>query len=129
MSRAQRKHHARHAMRVSASGGVMRGVRRALGVVFALAMAVGPLTVPAAYADESTLQPADAGQTAVTQPRVAATDVTVVAFQQSWNTVAAECTNIYGPSGVKYVQISPPAESVIGTEWWTVYQPVSYRLE
>lgn len=129
MSRAQRKHHARHAMRVSASGGVMRGVRRALGVVCALAMAVGPLTVPAAYADESAPQPADAGQTAVTQPRVAATDVTVVAFQQSWNTVAAECTNIYGPSGVKYVQISPPAESVIGTEWWTVYQPVSYRLE
>lgn len=129
MSGAQRKQHARHAMRVGVSGGAVGGVRRALGVVFVLAMVVGPLTVPAAHADEPAPQPADTGQTAPSQPRVAATDVTVMAFQQSWNTVAAECTNIYGPSGVKYVQISPPAESVVGMEWWTVYQPVSYRLD
>lgn len=61
-----------------------------------------------------------------TQP--AATDVTVIAFQQNWRTVAKECTNTYGPEGVKYVQISPPQESVQGTQWWTVYQPVSYKL-
>ena len=61
-----------------------------------------------------------------TQP--AATDVTVIAFQQNWRTVAEECTNTYGPEGVKYVQISPPQESVQGTQWWTVYQPVSYKL-
>ena len=61
-----------------------------------------------------------------TQP--AATDVTVIAFQQNWKTVAEECTNTYGPEGVKYVQISPPQESVQGTQWWTVYQPVSYKL-
>lgn len=61
-----------------------------------------------------------------TQP--AATDVTVIAFQQNWKTVAEECTNTYGPEGVKYVQISLPQESVQGTQWWTVYQPVSYKL-
>lgn len=61
-----------------------------------------------------------------TQP--AATDVTVIAFQQNWTTVAEECTDTYGPEGVKYVQISPPQESVQGTQWWTVYQPVSYKL-
>lgn len=61
-----------------------------------------------------------------TQP--AATDVTVIAFQQNWKTVAEECANTYGPEGVKYVQISPPQESVQGTQWWTVYQPVSYKL-
>lgn len=61
-----------------------------------------------------------------TQP--AATDVTVIAFQQNWRTVGEECTNTYGPEGVKYVQISPPQESVQGTQWWTVYQPVSYKL-
>ena len=61
-----------------------------------------------------------------TQP--AATDVTVIAFQQNWKTVGEECTNTYGPEGVKYVQISPPQESVQGTQWWTVYQPVSYKL-
>lgn len=32
-----------------------------------------------------------------TQP--AATDVTVIAFQQNWKTVAEECTNTYGPEG------------------------------
>ena len=55
-------------------------------------------------------------------------DVTVIAFQQSWNTIAQECQDTYGPEGVGYVQISPPMESVQGTQWWTVYQPVSYDL-
>lgn len=55
-------------------------------------------------------------------------DVTVIAFQQSWNTIAQECQETYGPEGVGYVQISPPMESVQGTQWWTVYQPISYDL-
>lgn len=55
-------------------------------------------------------------------------DVTVVAFQQSWNTIADECERVYGPEGVGYVQVSPPQESIRGTEWWTSYQPISYAL-
>ncbi|MUH59058.1 alpha-amylase family glycosyl hydrolase [Bifidobacterium canis] len=57
------------------------------------------------------------------------TDVQVIAFQQTWNSIAKECTNTYGPEGVAYVEISPPQESIKGTQWWTSYQPVSYKLD
>ena len=56
-------------------------------------------------------------------------DVQVIAFQQSWNTIAKECTDTYGPEDVAYVEVSPPQESIQGTQWWTSYQPVSYRLD
>lgn len=39
-------------------------------------------------------------------------DVQVIAFQQTWNTVAKECTSTYGPEGVAYVEVSPPQESI-----------------
>lgn len=55
--------------------------------------------------------------------------VIVTAFQQNWKSIAQECTNTYGPEGVKYVQVSPPNEHVRGTQWWTSYQPVSYKLK
>ena len=56
-------------------------------------------------------------------------DVQVIAFQQTWNTIAKECANTYGPEGVAYVEVSPPQESIQGTQWWTSYQPVSYKLD
>ena len=56
-------------------------------------------------------------------------DVIAIAFQTNWNSVAKECTEAYGPEGVGYVQVSPPMESIQGTEWWTSYQPVSYKLD
>lgn len=56
-------------------------------------------------------------------------DVQVIAFQQTWNTIAKECTNTYGPEGVAYVEVSPPQESIQGTQWWTSYQPVNYKLD
>lgn len=56
-------------------------------------------------------------------------DVILNLFQWTWNSVAAECTTTIGPAGFGYVQVSPPQESVQGTEWWTSYQPVSYRIE
>lgn len=55
--------------------------------------------------------------------------VIVTAFQQTWNSIAQECKTTYGPEGVKYVQVSPPNEHVKGTQWWTSYQPVSYKLK
>ena len=54
--------------------------------------------------------------------------VIVTAFQQNWNSIASECTNTYGPEGVKYVQISPSQDHIKGKAWWTSYQPVSYSL-
>ena len=56
-------------------------------------------------------------------------DVIVIAFQTNWNSVARECVETYGPEGVGFVQVSPPHESITGTQWWTSYQPVSYRLD
>ncbi|MEE1296243.1 MAG: alpha-amylase family protein [Bifidobacterium sp.] len=57
------------------------------------------------------------------------TDVEVIAFQQPWNSIAKECTETYGPEGVAYVEVSPPQETIQGTQWWTSYQPVSYKLD
>ncbi|GLI26171.1 hypothetical protein ARHIZOSPH14_04130 [Agromyces rhizosphaerae] len=50
-------------------------------------------------------------------------------FQWTWDSVASECTDSLGPAGYGYVQVSPPQEHIRGSEWWTSYQPVSYRIE
>lgn len=56
-------------------------------------------------------------------------DVILNLFQWTWDSVAAECTSTIGPAGFGYVQVSPPQEHVQGTNWWTSYQPVSYKIE
>ncbi|WP_030932392.1 alpha-amylase [Streptomyces sp. NRRL S-646] len=55
-------------------------------------------------------------------------DVTAVLFEWNFASVAKECTNTLGPAGYGYVQVSPPAEHIQGSQWWTSYQPVSYRI-
>lgn len=55
-------------------------------------------------------------------------DVTAVLFEWNFNSVARECTNTLGPAGYGYVQVSPPAEHIQGSQWWTSYQPVSYKI-
>ncbi|WP_327346313.1 alpha-amylase family protein [Streptomyces europaeiscabiei] len=55
-------------------------------------------------------------------------DVTAVLFEWSFASVARECTNTLGPNGYGYVQVSPPAEHIQGSQWWTSYQPVSYKI-
>jgi len=59
----------------------------------------------------------------------AAKSVTAVLFQWPWTSVSRECTSTLGPAGYGYVQVSPPQEHVQGSQWWTSYQPVSYRIE
>ncbi|THV01328.1 glycoside hydrolase [Dendrothele bispora CBS 962.96] len=54
--------------------------------------------------------------------------VIIQMFEWTWDSVAAECTNFIGPAGYGFVQVSPPAEHVQGSQWWTDYQPVSYIL-
>lgn len=56
-------------------------------------------------------------------------DVISNMFQWTWNSVARECTQVLGPQGYGYVQVSPPQEHIQGSQWWTSYQPVSYRIE
>jgi len=56
-------------------------------------------------------------------------DTIAVMFSWTWNAIARECTDTLGPAGYGYVQTSPPQEHVTGSQWWTYYQPVSYKLE
>lgn len=49
-------------------------------------------------------------------------------FEWSWPSVTRECVTELGPKGYAAVQVSPPQEHVLGTQWWTRYQPVSYKL-
>ncbi|MFF8091728.1 alpha-amylase family protein [Streptomyces sp. NPDC016675] len=55
-------------------------------------------------------------------------DVTAVLFEWNFASVARECTRTLGPAGYGYVQVSPPAEHIQGGQWWTSYQPVSYKI-
>ena len=55
-------------------------------------------------------------------------DVTAVLFEWRFESVAAECRNTLGPAGYGYVQVSPPQEHIQGAQWWTSYQPVSYKI-
>jgi|GEM_PF-154197 len=55
-------------------------------------------------------------------------DVILNMFQWTWNSVADQCPSL-GDAGFGYVQVSPPQEHVLGEQWWTSYQPVSYKLE
>ncbi|WP_235523107.1 alpha-amylase family protein [Cellulomonas sp. Root485] len=56
-------------------------------------------------------------------------DVGVQLFQWTWDAIAAECTDTLGPDGYGWVLTSPPQEHITGDQWWTSYQPVSYRVE
>ncbi|WP_377274354.1 carbohydrate-binding module family 20 domain-containing protein [Peterkaempfera sp. SMS 1(5)a] len=55
-------------------------------------------------------------------------DVTATLFQWTFNSIAKECTDTLGPKGYGYVETSPPQETIQGSQWWTSYQPVSYRI-
>jgi alpha-amylase len=57
-----------------------------------------------------------------------AKDVTATLFQWSFDRVATECTTVLGPKGYGFVEVSPASEHVQGGQWWTSYQPVSYRI-
>lgn len=90
------------------------------------ALAVGMLisaALIAACAERSA--PTDEPGGASTYPRT----VFVQLFEWNWPDIAAECEQLLGPAGYAAVQVSPPNEHVPGPEWWTRYQPVSYRLE
>lgn len=50
-------------------------------------------------------------------------------FEWNWNSVARECVTELGPKGYAAVQVSPPSEHNVGTQWWTRYQPVSYKID
>ena len=55
-------------------------------------------------------------------------DVTATLFQWSFASVAEACTDTLGPKGYGYVEVSPAQEHIQGSQWWTSYQPVSYKI-
>ncbi|OJV58340.1 MAG: alpha-amlyase [Cellulomonas sp. 73-145] len=69
------------------------------------------------------------GRSASTTAAPAVRDVGVQLFQWTWPAIGRECTDRLGPAGYGWVLTSPPQEHVLGSQWWTSYQPVSYRLE
>ncbi|EST23659.1 carbohydrate-binding module family 20 domain-containing protein [Streptomyces roseochromogenus] len=87
----------------------------------ATAAAAGALALAGAIA-----LPAPAAQADTT----AKGDVIANLWEWNWDSVAAECTNILGPTGYGAVQVAPPEESLKQSSyyWWDVYQPYSYSL-
>ncbi|MEU3374557.1 carbohydrate-binding module family 20 domain-containing protein [Streptomyces sp. NPDC006660] len=55
-------------------------------------------------------------------------DVTAELFEWRYDSVAQECASTLGPAGYGYVEVSPATEHIQGPQWWTSYQPVSYRI-
>ena len=47
-----------------------------------------------------------------------AKDVTVTLFQWPFARVASDCTNVLGPKGYGYVEVSPATEHIQGPQWW-----------
>ncbi|GAA2066684.1 carbohydrate-binding module family 20 domain-containing protein [Streptomyces albiaxialis] len=55
--------------------------------------------------------------------------VTATLFERPFASVAKECTDTLGPAGYGYVEVSPATEHIQGDQWWTSYQPVSYKID
>ncbi|GBQ03456.1 alpha-amylase [Streptomyces spongiicola] len=70
------------------------------------------------------IAPPDAAQAAPPGTK----DVTAVLFEWRFDSVAQACSSTLGPAGYGYVQVSPPQEHIQGPQWWTSYQPVSYKI-
>ena len=98
----------------------LKPMRRIFALLATLAMlAVGTVTTSASAA---TFTPAP-------NKLVNEQSVGIQMFLYPWTSIGKECTNVLGPSGVDWVQISPPQEHIRGEQWWVHYQPVSYKIE
>ncbi|WP_043268051.1 alpha-amylase family protein [Streptomyces sp. CT34] len=54
--------------------------------------------------------------------------VTATLFEWKYTDVARACADQLGPAGYGYVEVSPASEHIQGDQWWTSYQPVSYKI-
>lgn len=115
-----------------AASGIVLSMATALAAVAPQTVRADSALTPTQQAAVTAQAPANAAATAPAATSTAATashDVIAIAFQTNWRSIASECTTVYGPEGVGYVEVSPPQESIKGTSWWTSYQPVSYSLD
>mmetsp|Transcript_4618 Transcript_4618/g.13345 ORF Transcript_4618/g.13345 Transcript_4618/m.13345 type:complete len:924 (+) Transcript_4618:63-2834(+) len=49
-------------------------------------------------------------------------------WEWNYDDIARECREYLGPNGFDAVQLSPVAEHIRGSKWWTKYQPISFGL-
>ncbi|CAJ1339117.1 unnamed protein product, partial [Effrenium voratum] len=49
-------------------------------------------------------------------------------WEWNFDDIAKECTRYLGPNGIDAVQISPVTEHILGSQWYTKYQPVGFGL-
>ncbi|MGW6917642.1 carbohydrate-binding module family 20 domain-containing protein [Kitasatospora sp. NPDC054939] len=95
------------------------------------ARTAGALTASAALALSLTAAFTTAAVTVAPGAQAAppsAKDVTATLFEWRFDSVARACTDTLGPKGYGFVEVSPPQEHIQGSQWWTSYQPVSYRI-
>ncbi|MFI9490518.1 carbohydrate-binding module family 20 domain-containing protein [Streptomyces halstedii] len=92
--------------------------RRSLSASLALVTGAAVLALPSGLGTAGVAQAAPPGDK----------DVTAVMFEWKFDSVAKACTGSLGPAGYGYVQVSPPQEHIQGGQWWTSYQPVSYKI-
>lgn len=96
--------------------------RRLLGAGTAGVLAAGGLMVAAPWHSQA----APPGQPQAAPP--GEKTVTATMFERPFASVAQECTDSLGPAGYGYVEVSPATEHIQGDQWWTSYQPVSYKI-
>eukprot|EP00435_Cladocopium_sp_Y103_P017955 s1668_g4.t1 len=63
-----------------------------------------------------------------TQRALVRSPVYVQLWEWNYVDIAKECTRYLGPNGIKAVQISPVTEHILGSEWYTKYQPIGFGL-
>ena len=94
---------------------------RKLAFILALIMAV--IASPARAAEEPiSIMP-------ISEKIDVASDVGVQLFMWNWKSIGLECKTQLGPAGFDWALVMPPQEHVLGTAWWTHFQPVSYKIE
>lgn len=96
---------------------------------------VKPKTLKISAATIASLLVVTAGLVWVNQPkppvidyRFTAKDVGVQMFGWNWNSLAKECTEQLGPSGVSWILVDPPTDHIRGKQWWIHYQPTNYDI-
>lgn len=88
--------------------------KRLTGMTMAGVVAAGGLTALAPWQSQAT-PPGDKA-------------VTATLFERPFASVGKACTDTLGPAGYGYVEVSPATEHIEGEQWWTSYQPVSYKI-
>jgi len=95
---------------------------RVASLLGAVALVMGVAVQPSVAAPTASAVVPQPAKTITTQ------SVGIQMFTWPWVSLKTECSKVLGPEGVDWILVSPPQEDIHGTQWWTHYQPVSYKL-